>query len=75
MQLYKNLGGDSGVSAYENAEDSIKVEFKTGDCYLYTYASAGRQNIEQMKCLANRGEGLNAFINMTVRKDYAQKVK
>ena len=35
MQHYKNLGGDSGVSAFELGEDYIKVQFNDGSVYLY----------------------------------------
>lgn len=40
MERYKNLGRDSGVSAYEIGDDSITVQFSTGEVYLYTYRSA-----------------------------------
>jgi hypothetical protein len=73
MEHYKNLGGDSGVVAYENGSDFISVQFSDGSVYLYTYASAGAQNIEHMKQLATCGQGLNSFINTTVRKAYARK--
>lgn len=73
MQRYKNLDGDSGVSAYEYGADYIRVMFSTGAVYLYTYQSAGTQNIQTMKNLADSGEGLNAFINHTVRKSYAKR--
>lgn len=73
MERYKNLGGDSGVVAYEIGPDFIRVQFSDGAIYLYTYASAGSHNIEQMKQLATRGQGLNTFINTTVRKAYARK--
>ena len=73
MERYKNLGGDSGVAAYENGTDFIRVQFSDGSVYLYTYASAGAQNIEHMKQLAIQGQGLNAFINTAVRKTYARK--
>ena len=73
MERYRNLGGDSGVVAYENGPDFIRVEFSHGSVYLYTAASAGAASIEHMKQLANNGQGLNSFINTTVRKKYAQK--
>ena len=73
MERYGNLGGNSGVVAYENGPDFIRVQFSTGSIYLYTYASAGAQNIEQMKELASGGEGLNSFINTTVRHYYARR--
>ncbi len=71
MERYKNLGGDSGVAAYEIGADFIKVQFKTGSIYLYTYSSAGSSNIETMKMLAMNGEGLNSFISRKVRDKYA----
>lgn len=73
MERYKNLGGDSGVVAYEIGSDFIRVQFSDGEIYLYTYASAGSHHIEHMKQLARNGQGLNSFINTTVRKAYARK--
>ncbi len=70
MPRYANLGGDSGVESYEIGDDSITVIFSTGVPYLYTSASAGSANIERMKSLARRGEGLNEFINKYVRDKY-----
>jgi len=73
MQRYANLGGDSGITAYETGSDFIRVQFSDGAVYLYTYASAGSHSIETMKGLANGGQGLNSFINRNVRKRYARK--
>jgi len=73
MERYANRGGESGIEGYEIGNDFIKVKFSDGSTYLYTYASAGAQNVEQMKKLAQDGEGLNAFINKNVRKAYARK--
>ncbi len=73
MERYKNLGGDSGVATYEVGDDRIRVQFDDGAVYLYTYASAGLDNIEQMKQLAEHGQGLNGFINTCVRKRYELK--
>lgn len=73
VERYKNLSGNSGVAAYEIGEDSIKVEFRDGHRYLYTYQSAGKENIEHMKELAITGRGLNTFISRYVRKRYASR--
>ena len=73
MERYRNLGGDSGVIAYEIGDDSIRVMFSKGSVYLYTDASAGSHNIREMKRLARSGQGLNSFISTTVRKKYARK--
>lgn len=73
MERYRNLGGDSSVVAYEIGHDFIRVRFSDGAIYLYTYASAGSQNIEHMKQLARQGQGLNSFIIRNVRKAYARK--
>lgn len=73
MKIYRDIDGDSGVSAYEYGSDFIKVQFSTGAVYNYTYQSAGTYNIEQMKKLADAGDGLNAFINTQVKTLYARK--
>lgn len=75
MEVYKNLGGDSGVRAFEIGADSITVRFSDGAQYVYTYLSAGQANIEHMKRLAVGGRGLNSFISTTVRKQYASRIK
>jgi hypothetical protein len=71
MEQYKNLSGRSGVAAYELGDGSITVEFKDGGRYLYTDASAGPENIRQMRRLAQCGAGLATFINRVVRERYA----
>ena len=73
MELYRNLSGNSGVAAYESGPDYIRVQFSDGSIYLYTEARTGSHNIEKMKELASRGEGLNSFITKYVRYDYARK--
>lgn len=73
MERYRNINGDSGVYEYEFGNDYIRVQFSTSAQYIYTYQSAGVDNIEHMKILAVRGSGLNAFINKVVRNRYARK--
>jgi len=75
MEHYKNLGGDSGVKAYQIGDDSIKLQFRDGSLYLYNCQSAGRSNIEHMKELAIAGKGLNSFISRVVKKGYASKLR
>ena len=73
MRPYKSTV-NSGVLAYDIGEDRIKIKFLDGTIYLYTYDSAGPENIEQMKTLAENGRGLTTFINQSVREQYAIKV-
>ena len=73
MDPYRNVGGNSGVVTYESGPDFIRVQFSSGSVYLYTYESAGAENIEEMKELASKGEGLNSFINIAVRHYYARR--
>jgi len=75
MEIYKNLGGNSNVRAYEIEGESITVQFGDGSVYLYTYQSAGQDKIEQMKILAIAGRGLNSFIMRRVKKAYAAKLR
>lgn len=71
MRPYLNIDGDSNVEAYETGANYIDVEFKgTTKVYRYSYQSAGRENVEQMKILAQRGTGLNSFIMRNVRTKY-----
>lgn len=70
MEPYKNLGVE-----YESGPDLIRVKFSDGSVYLYTDASAGAHNINQMNQLASNGQRLNSFININVRKAYAGKAR
>jgi hypothetical protein len=75
MPMYRNLNGDSGIVAYEVGQDWIEVEFRQGRerFYTYTSASVGSGNLMTMKQLAERGSGLNSFINTRVPKGYYSK--
>jgi len=64
MERYKNLGGTSGVSTYEIGSDFIKIKFKTSSIiYVYSNIKTGQQHVEAMKQLAERGSGLQAYVN------------
>lgn len=65
MEIHKNLGGDSSVRAYEIGIDSIRVLFTDGWTYLYTYQSARREIVEQIKNLDIAGYGLKQFYHET----------
>lgn len=71
MQKYMNLDGDSGVDSFEIGERYIVVRFiKTVKLYTYSYDSAGKEKVEQMKKLALQGRGLNEYINGFAKFDY-----
>jgi hypothetical protein len=74
MRRYKNMDGTSGIVGYQIRKDAIKVKFDDGAIYEYTYASAGKDNIEEMKTLARQGRGLNTYISQHVQKDYASRL-
>jgi len=63
---YPDPDGDSGIDAFDIGDDYIVVYFKKGrhSVYRYTYGSAGQAAIEQMKTLANHGNGLNSYISL-----------
>ena len=70
MQFYKNLGGNSNIRAFAIGADYIDVQFNGGAVYRYSYRSAGKEKVEQMKALAVKGCGLNSYIMRNARKDY-----
>lgn len=70
MKTYGNPANNSGIAAYEIAAQHIKVKFKRGGTFVYSYTSAGAEHIENMKELATRGVGLNTYINKYVKDSY-----
>ena len=75
MERYRNLGGNSGVYAFEIDSNSINVQFRDGSLYKYSYMSPGAQAVERMKGLALAGRGLNSYISTSIKKRYAAKLR
>ena len=73
MTKYKNLGGESGIIAYEIGADFIRLQFEDKEIYLYTEDSTGTEHIAKMKELAEKGHGLNTYVNQHVRGNYEKK--
>ena len=74
MEVYKNRSRKSSVYAFVIGDDFIAVQFKTnGTVYRYSYAKAGRQNVETMKRLARLGLGLNTYIKRSVNNSFDPK--
>lgn len=74
LERYKNLSGDSGVTAYEIRKDALIVRFQTGAVYLYSYKMPGRFLVEKMKKLAVSGKGLATFISRFIRDHYEKEL-
>ncbi|WP_421413532.1 hypothetical protein ACOMDM_19190 [Serratia plymuthica] len=73
MQVYKDINHDSGVRGYDIGDTYITVWFDgNARSYTYSYASAGAENVETMKRLAENGDGLNAFIKKFVNSKYVR---
>ncbi len=70
-----NLGGKSGVAAYECGPTWIEVEFKKGAhrYYKYTHSRPGPEDVEEMKRLAKAGDGLNSYISRHVKDNFESK--
>lgn len=75
MERYRNLGGDSGVSAYAIGDDFIAVRFNSGVIYWYTIESVGLRHVAEMTRLARQGQGLSTYISThaEVSAGYARK--
>jgi hypothetical protein len=73
MDQYRNLDGESGVTAYESGPDYIKVRFRNGATYVYDYVTPGAEHVERMKALAHAGQGLSTYISRHVRKAFARR--
>jgi hypothetical protein len=63
MKPYRDVDGDSGVSAYEYGDEWIRVRFKHGGTYEYRASSIGLSHLNAMKRLADSGDGLATYIN------------
>lgn len=74
MKTYKNLSGDSGVVAYEIGKSFIKIKFDgESGIYTYDYKRPGKEQVEHMKRLAVKGQGLSTYISQEVRTNFSSK--
>jgi hypothetical protein len=75
MKPYRDIHGDSGVSAYEYGDDWIRVQFKHGHTYEYRASRIGLLHLSTMKRLADSGSGLSTYIstNSDVKNGYSDK--
>jgi len=63
MKNYRDSDNNSNILGYEYGEDWIKVYFKDNSEYEYTDGSTSQFVINQMKHLADCGDGLNSYIS------------
>lgn len=75
MKKYRNITGNSGITAYDISLKGISVEFNYDAVYLYTYSSAGKKVIEKMKQLATEGQGLSTYISQYVKDKFETQLK
>jgi hypothetical protein len=75
MKAYKDINGDSGVTAYDYGDDWIRVQFKDGKSYEYLASKIGKTHISAMRALADDGDGLNSYImrSPTVKNGWSSK--
>ena len=73
MTPYKNLSGNSGVTAYEIKEEGISVQFQKDAVYYYSYSAPGKEHVEIMKELAKQGKGLATYISQNIRGNFDSK--
>lgn len=74
MKTYKNLSGDSGVVAYEIGTTFIRIKFEgESGIYTYSYKRPGKAQVESMKELALKGQGLSTYISQEVRTNFDTK--
>lgn len=75
MKVYRDINGDSGISAYDYGDDWIQVQFKGGNTYEYKASKIGQAHITEMKTRADAGDGLNSYImrNSTVKNGWSTK--
>lgn len=74
MKRYRNLDGNSGVTAFECGDGFIRVRFVNGETYEYTNEATGREHIANMQQLAKAGCGLATYVSRFVHDDHARKL-
>lgn len=74
MKTYKNLSGNLGVVAYEIGRSFIKIKFEgESGIYTYDYKRPCRHQVEAMKTLAVKEQGLSTYISKEVGTNFSSK--
>jgi len=73
MKKYENMSGRSGIVSYMIYEDYIEVRFNSGVYYKYSRLSVGSFYLAEIKKLAEKGQGLNAFLTAKCRGLHSEK--
>jgi len=75
LTRYKDLNGTSNVRSYELRHDGIIVKFKKGEFKhaLFNNTETGVHLVENLKFLAERGAGLDTYINNVVKERYYRR--
>ena len=75
MKLYQNKAGNSGIKAYESGDDFIRLEFVDGKVYEYNSIEPGTEHVDEMKKLAQSGNGLATYVNKYVRGNFFKRLR
>jgi hypothetical protein len=71
MQKYVDINGDSSVLSYLIGEDYIILKFMgIQRMFVYSYKKAGREHVENMKVMAQLGNGLDLYIKKNTNDLY-----
>lgn len=74
MQPYGKRDGSTGVVSWEDKSNGIVLRFADGSTYLYTYATPGRDEVQAMRRLAKKGQGLTTYVSQHVGSRYAMRL-
>jgi mRNA-degrading endonuclease RelE of RelBE toxin-antitoxin system len=71
MKQYLNTGGNSNIESYDAGDSYIILKLKDEQrVFIYSYKKAGRKHVEAMKALAEKGSGLDEYINHYMKDLY-----
>ncbi len=62
MSAYRDINGGGSITSFEEGPTAIKVTFKGGLAYDYTYGTCGPDAVNHMIRLARQGSGLHGYI-------------
>ncbi len=75
MEAYKNLSGESGITAFKMNQTSCVIYYDDGSAYEYDETSTGTKNLAAIKVLAIKGRGLHTFIERFVKDNYSLRLR
>ena len=75
VEKYENKSKVSGITHFQIGDNFIELKFETSNfIYKYNHVKPGKIHVNEMKELAQNGDGLGTYRNKYVKSYFSKKL-